>query len=220
MLADLKNNVNIPQNIIENIEKMLVGLAISSYLWPRYSGKFVKKFLMSDISTTKDEFQFIAWRNALIYFEGKETEFPATYREYLYDMLLGLELLFLIRSSLQVLDTTIDREIGQKLISSGANPLKLVKFKSYYNALVYFDRWLLSIAGWKTINRYAVISHFHHFLKHGLQAMRIESWLTTTSDKISFLRDTVKVQSNMIATINLVFLTLILVGLTIFLILK
>ena len=221
MLADLKRgNKNISKNIIEDIKKMLVGLAISSYLWPRYSKDFVKKFIMSDISTTENEFQFIAWRNALIYFEGEKTELPVTYRNYLYDMLLGLELLFLIRSSLQLLDVTVDREISQRLIRSRINLLKLIKFKSYHHALEYLDRWLLAITGWRQIDRYAVITHFHDFLKVALQAMRIDIWLNTVSNKISLLRDIVKVQSDKIATMNLIFLTLILVVLTIFLIFK
>ena len=221
MLADLKRgNKNIPQSIIEDIKKMLVGLAISSYLWPRYSKDFVKKFIMSDISTTENEFQFIAWRNALIYFEGETTELPATYRDYLYDILLGLELLFLIRSSLQLLNVTVDREIGQRLIRSRISLLRLVKFKSYHHALEYLDRWLLAITGWRLINRYAVISHFHDFLKIALQAMRIDIWLNTVGDKINLLRDIVKVQSDKIATMNLVLLTLMLVGLTVLLIFK
>ena len=179
-LTDLKkDDTNISQNIRKSIEKMLVGLAISSYIWPNYSEDFVQKFIISDVSITENEFQFISWRNALIYYKGKETELPITYPDYLEDMLLSLELLFIIRSSLQLLDTTIDREISQRLVCSGINPLKLLKFRGYYNLLRYFDRWLLLIGGWRMINRYALISHFHDFLKVGLQAMRVEAWLTT-----------------------------------------
>ena len=220
-LTDLKkDDVNIQQNILKYIEKMLVGLAISSYLWPKYSNDFVQKFIRSDLSTTENEFQFIAWRNALIYFEGEETGYPTKYREYLYDMLLGLELLFIMRSTLQLLDVTIDKKISQGLIYSGINPLKLIKFKEYNNILEYFDRWILLLTGWRRIHRYAMISHFHDFLRFGLEAMRVEIWLATISNKISLLRDTIKVQSDRVSTINLVILTLILVVLTIFLILK
>jgi len=221
ILTELKkDDINISQITRKNIEKILVGLALSSYLWPKYSEDFIQKFLRSDLSTTKNEFQFVAWRNALIYFEGEEAELPTPYYYYLEDMILGLELLFQIRSSLQLLDFIIDKEISQKLVHSTINPLQLIKVRSNYKILEYFDRWLLLIAGWKRINRYAVISHFHDFLKFALDAMRIDVWLYTVRDKIDLLKETTRTQSNMIVTINLVLLTLILVGLTFFLILK
>ena len=105
-------------------------------------------------------------------------------------------------------------------MSSKIKPLKLDKFEDYRNILKYFDRWALLLTGWRKINRYAIISHFHDFLMFALQTMRIDIWLTTIENKINLLRDIVKAQSDMVSTINLIVLSLILVVLTIFLIFK
>jgi hypothetical protein len=219
-LTSLKtDDLSIPDDTRNTIRKMLVGLAISSYLWSEYSERFVSEFIESDVSTTEKELQFIAWRNALIYYEGEKAAQPARYREYLDDMILGLELLFTIRSSLQLLDTIINRKIVRKLKPLGINPLKVFKLQSYYRLSEYFDSWLLSITGWRQFNRYGIISHFHDFLLSGLRAMRIETWLTAIEDKITILKGSIRVKSNTLVTINLLLLTLILVCLTILLIL-
>jgi len=201
-------------------EKMVVGLAISSYLWPHYSDDFVRTFLQTDVSTTDYEFQFIAWRNALLYSEPQPLAPPAEYGDYLKDMLLALELLFIIRSSLQLLDSEIDTRIGHSILERGASSLPLRTYATYRGLLQYFDRWLVSITGWRRINRYAVISHFHDFLASALEAMRIHVWLNAIDDKINLLRDAVRVQTARVSAMNMLLLTVVLVVLTLLMILR
>lgn len=195
----------------EKVKRQLTGIGFLSTNWPFYSSDFVDEYIESDLAVTETEFQFMDWDSAFFMFyvdtqdEEKWEELHDNYRNYLNDMLLGIELLFIIRSSLRLLESLID-ELSDDHINTSyvQNPFRL---KSYYKQLDKLDRWLTSINDWRTIYRYAQISHLHEFLSSGLNEMRIDSWLDTIENRLGHLRDIYRVRSTKLETINQILLT-------------
>lgn len=200
----------------QDIKKRLAGYSIISLQWPEYSPNFLNRLLEKDLSSTNKEFQFVGLDTAFILNnEGNSSE---SYHSYLMDMVLGLEFLFLIRSSLQLLEELID-EKNEEITSYGAsavpglqNPFELL---AYYKYLETFDRWLVSIKDWKSLDRHAEMTHFLEFLNGGMNEMRLDRHLDAVDEKVSEQRETFQLRADRFQELYIIILTVLLIVLTI-----
>lgn len=211
-----RENSQLDSELGQDIKKRLAGYSIISLQWPEYSPTFLDQFLEKDLSSTNKEFQFVGLDTAFIL--NNEENSSESYHGYLMDMVLGLEFLFLIRSSLQLLEELIDEKNDEitsystNIVPGIQNPLELM---SYYKHLETFDRWLVSIKDWKSLDRHAEMTHFLEFLNGGMNEMWVDRHLNAVDEKVSEQRETFQLRADRFQELYIIILTAILIVLTI-----
>lgn len=209
-------------------KQKLIGVNKVSNLWPQYTTAHVEEEIRKDLSQTRLEYQFVNWKNAFILRDSRsekekalsEEEGTEKFADYFQDMLLAIELLLMMRSSLQLLESLIDEE-SKRFFNKNTRLWGIINIQDlqdYYFSIERFDEWLASTKHWRRIERHTAIAHYHSFLNEARSSMRVNNWLNTIDEKLDHLRNTYYIQSNKLEAVNLIGLTIILVVLTIILV--
>lgn len=204
------------------IKQKLLGINNISPLWKDYTDRYVSREFERNVATSRVELQLINWKNAFILrndeLSAVDTESgKKKFDKYFGDLLVGLEILLMLRTSLRLLEMRLDEQ-GNSLFGTQTSLLETIdprQIQQFYKSVEYFDEWLTDVKGWRRINRHAGIRHYHSFLKMGIDEMRVKDWIETTDEKLDQMRETYYARSNKFEAINQTILAIIIAVLTV-----
>lgn len=204
---DVSDAFKVRRELSVSDKKQLAGLAIMSYLWSNYDESFVEEYLSKDLSTTNKEFQFIEWRNAFFYHHHDITriEKPAPFFDYLYDLLLGLEILLIFRSSLRSVDQNLETNLRriEELFKSRIRGLSIL-----LRELKTMHSQMLAVSFLRDLGKDVLVDHFNRFIIRAYDEMMINTLIAAIENKTGIIERAVTTRFNLLMALLMAVLTI------------